>query len=159
GAAHSERTLDDLPGPRGLPLLGNLHQIDVASAHKTLARWADEFGPFYRLRIGLRNAVAVADPELIHEVLRDRPGRFRRIRIMQDAMLDVGIDGVFTAEGTDWRRQRKLAMHALNTEQLRGFFQRLDQVTERLQRRWQRTAAAGERVDAQRDLMRFTVDV
>lgn len=159
GAAHSELTLEDLPGPRGLPLLGNLLQIDVARAHKMLARWADEFGPFYRFRIGLRDAVAIAAPELIHEILRDRPGRFRRIRIMQDAMLDVGIDGVFTAEGTDWRRQRKLAMHALNTEHLRGFFQRLDQVTERLQRRWQRAAATGERVEAQSDLMRFTVDV
>ena len=158
-AAGAVRALDDLPGPRGLPLLGNLLQVDIARAHKILGRWADEFGPFYHFRLGRRHAVAIAAPDLINEVLRDRPGRFRRIRIMQDAMLDVGIYGVFTAEGTEWRRQRKLAMHALNTEHLRWFFQHLDQVTERLQRRWQHAAAAGERVDAQGDLMRFTVDV
>jgi len=159
GVAPRLRTLDDLPGPRGLPLLGNLLQIDVARAHKTLARWADRYGPFYRFRIARRNAVGIAAPELINEVLRDRPARFRRIRIMQDAMLDVGIDGVFTAEGLDWRRQRKLAMHALNTEHLREFFGRLDQVTARLQRHWEQAAESGRRVDAQKDLMRFTVDV
>ena len=160
-AATSEpaRTLDDLPGPRGLPLLGNLLQIDIGRAHKILARWADEFGPFYHFRLAGRHAVAIAAPDLINEILRDRPGRFRRIEIMRNAMLDLGIAGVFTAEGPDWRRQRKLAMYALNTEHLRKFLHRLDQVTGRLQRRWERAAAKGERVDAQRDLMRFTVDV
>ena len=157
--ARGLRILDDLPGPRGLPVLGNLLQIDVARAHIILARWAREFGPIYRLRLGRRDVVAIASPELINEVLRDRPGRFRRIRIMRDAMLDVGIDGVFTAEGLDWRRQRKLAMQALNTEHLRQYFDRLDQVAARLQRRWERAAANGERVDVQGDLMRFTVDV
>lgn len=153
------RTLDDLPGPRGLPLLGNLLQIDIVRAHKTLARWADEFGPVFRFRLGRRHALGISAPDLINEVLRDRPGRFRRMEIVRNAMLDLGIAGVFTAEGPAWRRQRKLAMHALSTEHLRGFFDRLDRVTDRLQRRWERAAAANERVDAQRDLMRFTVDV
>ena len=53
----------------------------------------------------------------------------------------------------------KLTMHALNPHHLLEFFERLDRVTARLQRRWERAAANGERVDAQRDLMRFTVDV
>ena len=50
-------------------------------------------------------------------------------------------------------------MYALNTEHLRAFFPRLEEVAARLQRRWERAAATGERVDVQRDLMRFTVDV
>lgn len=153
------RTLVDLPGPRGLPLLGNLLQIDIGRAHLILARWADEFGPFYHFRLARRHAVAISSVDLINEVLRDRPGRFRRIEIMRDAMLDLGIDGVFTAEGAGWRRQRKLAMHALNTEHLRQYFHRLDEVTARLQRRWERAAASAACVDAQRDLTRFTIDV
>jgi cytochrome P450 len=152
------RELADLPGPRGLPLLGNLLQIEVGQAHRILARWADEFGPIYRFRMAGRQAVAVAAPELINEVLRERPGRFQRVQIMRNAMHDLGIDGVFSAEGSAWRRQRKLAMFALNIEHLRRYFPRLDAVTLRLQRRWERAAAGGEPVDAQRDLMRFTVD-
>jgi cytochrome P450 len=153
------RAVKDLPGPRGLPLLGNLLQIDIARAHTIMQRWADAIGPIYRFRIAHRDVVVISDTELINEVLRDRPGGFRRRKLIQEAMLELGIDGVFSAEGLDWRRQRKLAMHALNTSHLRDFFGRLDAVTARLQRRWERAAASGERIDAQRDLMRFTVDV
>ena len=153
------RSLKDLPGPRGLPLVGNLLHLDVARLHTILGEWADRFGTLYRLRVVNRDMLVVADAELINDVLRHRPGGFRRRKIMQDVMLELGVDGVFTAEGADWRRQRKLAMHALNTEHLREFFGRLDQVTARLQRRWERAAISAERVNAQRDLMRFTVDV
>ena len=153
------RSLKDLPGPRGLPLVGNLLQLDVARLHMILGEWADRFGTLYRLRVVNRDVLVVADAELINEVLRHRPAGFRRRKIIQDVMLELGVDGVFTAEGADWRRQRKLAMHALNTEHLREFFGRLDQVTARLQRRWERAAISAERVNAQRDLMRFTVDV
>ena len=158
-AGRSLRTLKDLPGPRGLPLLGNLFQIDTARFHTILRTWADEFGSVYRFRIANREAIVIADTELINEVLRDRPGGFRRRKSMQAAMLELGIDGVFAAEGVDWRRQRKLAMHAMNTSHLREFFGRLDEVAARLQRRWEQAARSGRPVDAQRDLMRFTVDV
>jgi cytochrome P450 len=153
------RDLADLSGPRGVPILGNMLQIEVTRAHTTLSQWAREFGPIYRYRVGRRNVVVVSDTELINEALRDRPERFRRRKMMQQGMHDLGIDGVFSAEGADWRRQRKLAMHALNTQHMREFFDRLDAVTGRLQRRWEGAAGRNERVDAQRDLMRFTVDV
>jgi cytochrome P450 len=153
------RTVEDLPGPRPWPLVGNLLQIDTARLHRILSNWADAFGPLYHFRIAHRNVVVVADADLISEVLRDRPDGFRRQKVMADVMREVGVDGVLGAEGLDWRRQRKLAMHALNTNHLREFFDRLDAVTARLQRRWEGAAANGTRIDAQRDLMRFTVDV
>ena len=153
------RAIRDLPGPRGLPLLGNLLQLNTGRMHTILNRWADEFGPIYRYRVANKNAVVVADPALIHEVLRNRPDGFQRGKRTQSIILELGVDGVFNAEGAKWRRQRKLAMLALNTNHLREFFARLEIVTARLQRRWERAAAAGETVDASADLRRFTVDV
>jgi hypothetical protein len=32
------------PGPKGLPLIGNIHQYPKQQEWKTFARWADEFG-------------------------------------------------------------------------------------------------------------------
>jgi cytochrome P450 len=153
------RRIDELPGPRGLPFVGNLLQLKPGRVHTILNRWADEFGSLYKLRMRRKHVVVIAEPELIGEVLRKRPEVFQRRKLVRDVMLELGIDGVFTAEGADWRRQRKLAMHALNTNHLREFFGRLEQVTARLQRRWERSARDAVRVDAQRDLMRFTVDV
>ena len=153
------RLIKDLPGPRGLPLLGNLLQLDTGRMHTILSKWADEFGPMYRYRVAKHDAVVLADAGLINEVLRNRPDGFRRGKRMQAIVLELGVDGVFNAEGAEWRRQRKLAMLALNTNHLREFFARLEVVTARLQRRWERAAAAGETVDASADLRRFTVDV
>ena len=154
-----ERRLEDLPGPRGLPLLGNLLQLDIEHAHTIMEKWADEHGDFYRIRLGHTDGVAISAPELIDRILKDRPGGFTRIGIMRDAFLDIGLNGVFSAEGVDWRRQRKLVMQALNTNHLREFVGRLDQVTARLQRRWEKAARTGDPVDVQSDLKRFTVDV
>ena len=33
GRIVAKRTLDDLPGPRGLPFLGNIHQLDLTKLH------------------------------------------------------------------------------------------------------------------------------
>lgn len=153
------RLIRDLPGPRGLPLLGNLLQLSTSRMHRILGQWADEFGPMYRYRFAKHDAVVLADTGLVNEVLRNRPEGFRRGRRLQAIALELGVDGVFNAEGAKWRRQRKLAMLALNTNHLREFFTRLEVVTARLQRRWERAAATGETVDAPADLRRFTVDV
>ena len=71
-------TIDELPGPRGLPILGNLLQIDAGKLHLILQRWADEFGSIYAFWILGRPVVVIADAELIQRVLRDRPDGYRR---------------------------------------------------------------------------------
>ena len=153
------RAITELPGPRSLPLLGNLLQLDTARFHTILSSWADEYGAMYRFRIANQDVLVVADADLINEILRNRPDGFRRGAQLQAVIAELGINGVFIAEGADWRRERKLAMHALNTNHLREFFPQLERVTARLQRRWERAAAAQETVDVLSDLKRFTVDV
>jgi nitrite reductase/ring-hydroxylating ferredoxin subunit len=59
----AKRTLDDLPGPRGLPFLGNIHQLDLTKVHLILERWAAQYGPVYLLRMGSKRVVALSDPK------------------------------------------------------------------------------------------------
>jgi cytochrome P450 len=73
--------------------------------------------------------------------------------------MEMGVNGVFGAEGSDWHRQRRVVMQALDAEHLRHFFPTLTTVTKRLMARWERAAASGHAVDIQKDLMRYTVDV
>ena len=72
------RRFHDLPGPRGVPFFGNLLQIDATRMHLQLEQWCEAFGPLYRLQLGRRQVVVVADHDLIAAVLRDRPDGFRR---------------------------------------------------------------------------------
>ena len=49
------REIADLPGPRGLPLIGNMLQIDKPHIHRQVERWAAEYGPYFRFRLGPRS--------------------------------------------------------------------------------------------------------
>jgi cytochrome P450 len=153
------RTLTELPGPRGLPLVGNLLQLDLKQLHRVLERWCNEFGPLYTFKLGRKPVVVIADPELIQTILRQRPTVYRRVGTIESVFTEMGITGVFSAEGEDWKRQRRLTAHALDAAHLRQFFPTLIKVTERLKHRWSKAAEKGAAVDVQQDLMRYTVDV
>lgn len=151
--------IDDLDGPRGLPLIGSVLDVKFASLHRSLEDWADKYGEIYRVRFGSRRLVVLSEAEAIKRMFRERPDTFRRTRTLENAITEMKLNGVFSAEGDDWRRQRKIVALALNTAHLKPFFPRLRTITERLYQRWMRAAEQGAEVDLCRDLMRFTVDV
>jgi cytochrome P450/nitrite reductase/ring-hydroxylating ferredoxin subunit len=153
------RRLEDLPGPKGLPIVGNLFQIDISRLHERLETWVAEYGPLFRYRMGPQTFVAVADPELIDQVLRQRPETYRRLSTVEPVFKEMGIDGVFSAEGAAWRPQRRLSMEALSHRHLKDFYPTLVRVAERLRARCHQAATSGERVDVVDLLKRFTVDV
>jgi len=153
------RSLDDLPGPTGVPVLGNALQIKPKQLHQIMSGWADQFGSLFVFKVATTRFLTVADAETIQQLLRDRPERFRRWRRMEELGAEIKSDGLFTAEGAKWRRQRKFVMFALNASHVREFVPRLEEVVGRLRRRWWRAALAGRPVDAHADLMRLTVDV
>src|SRR5262245_12082651 len=121
-ARHAGRSLKDLPGPKGIPLLGNLLQLDLNRLHLVLEKWCEEFGPIYTIDLPHRSALVIADPELINNILRERPETYRRVGSIEPIFKVMGINGVFSAEGESWRRQRRLTMQALSTNHLRQFF-------------------------------------
>ncbi len=153
------RRADDLPGPRRLPIIGNLHQLDATSGHLTLEEWSVRYGRTYQLRMGARRAVATADPALIALALRARPEALRRSATIDSILSEAGVRGVFNAEGDAWRRQRKLAVAALAQRHMRQLYPSIRMVAERLLARWRAAAAVGEPVDITEDIKRFTVDV
>ncbi len=153
------RELRDLPGPKTLPLLGNLLQLDMSRLHEILEGWAAVHGPLYRYRLGPRWVVVVSDPALGEQVLKARPETYRRLSAVEPVFAEMGLSGVFSAEGDAWRPQRRLAMEALSFRHLQGFYPTLRTVAERLRKRWLRAADDGTPVDIVEDLKRFTVDV
>ena len=158
-ARPSGRPLTTLPGPRGLPLVGNLFQLKVTQLQTILEQWADTYGPLYTFRLGRKPVVVLAAPDLIQAVLRQRPETFRRMDVIARVLEDVGGDGLFAAEGTAWRRQRRVVMPALSLPHVRQFFPILTAATARLKTQWDRAAHTGEVVDMPAVLLRYTVEV
>jgi cytochrome P450/nitrite reductase/ring-hydroxylating ferredoxin subunit len=152
------RRIEDLPGPKGLPVVGNLFQLDLGRLHEILEGWAAAYGPIFKYRMGSAWVVVLSAPRLSEQILRARPETYRRLGTVEPVFAEMGVSGVFSAEGAEWQPQRRLAMEALTPRHLRSFYPTLTTVAERLATRWQTAATQGESVDIVDDLKRFTVD-
>jgi cytochrome P450 len=158
-AAAAPRQISELPGPRGLPILGNATQLKLDRIHLDVEQWAREFGPFFRFRLGKLNVLAIADHEAIASLLKDRPDGFRRTTRQTIVGMEMGFKpGVFGAEGQAWRDQRRMVMSSFAPGHVRAYFPSLLKVTQRLRGRWRIAARSGATIPLQEDLMRYTVD-
>jgi cytochrome P450 len=153
------REISDLPAPRGLPLIGNAHQLTPSRAHLILERWAQELGTPYRFQIGPRPVTVWDDTELCHSIMRERPNGYRRYSPIEENLDEMGSNGVFSVEGAAWEPQRKLVMQALSVAHIKAFYPTLAAITERLRVRWERAARGDRVVEMTEDLKRYTVDV
>ena len=153
------KEISDLPGPRGLPIFGNTFQMDRSRLHQAAERWALEYGDYFRFSIGSRRFVAIADPEAIAAVLRDRPDGFQRSARLEEAAQESGFGGLFSSNGEKWKRQRPMVMAGFDPAHIKAYYPTLLKVTERFRKRWERAAGSGEAINLQADLMRYTVDV
>jgi cytochrome P450 len=156
----ARRSIAELPVPPGLPLLGNLHQTwRLHRAHLVVEQWADRFGPIFKFRVGRRLTVVISDVDEINRVLRERPEGYRRWREIEAGFQEMGFPGVFSVEGDAWKRQRRLAVTALNSNHLHRHFHVIRTATERLQRRLSDAARDGRSIDLTREFTSYAVDV
>ena len=153
------RPFRDLPGPMRLPWVGNAWQLDAPRMHRQFEDWSERYGPFYRLNIGRRDILVVADHAVIGSVLRDRPERFRRPLYSGRILAEMGFElGLFFVNDETWQRQRRMVMAGLDPGHVRSYFPTLATVARRLDHRWRHAARSGATIDLQADLMRYTVD-
>lgn len=155
----SLRRIRDLPGPAGIPILGNALQFRGEGLHQAAERWCREFGEVYRFRVGPRHFVVFSNPDAVAGILRDRPEGFQRTAKLERIARDFGFSGLFSSNGQDWKRQRSMVLGGLDPTHVRAFFPTLRKVTERFAARWRRLAGEERGIDLQADLMRYTVDV
>ncbi|KAH7686793.1 Geraniol 8-hydroxylase protein [Dioscorea alata] len=105
---HKGRTLP--PGPRPLPIIGNLHQVFDGIPHRCLARLAEKYGPIMTLRFGQTTTVVISSPDMAREVLQKHDQAFS-YRAIPDAIRAVRHSDVSVAwlpPNPEWRNLRMI---------------------------------------------------
>jgi cytochrome P450 len=157
----SEEIIDmkHLPGPPGIPILGNLLQFSAVKLHRIIENWSNQFGSIFKISLGSHPVLVITDPEAIQYVLKNRPEKFRRLGRMDEVIVEMGFSGVFNAEGEHWKHQRRLVSQALNMNHLSSFFPMLVSITRVLLDRWKRLSQQDVDIEVRSELMRYTVDI
>ncbi len=159
GTATKVKTIRDLPSPKGSFILGHVPQFKAENKHQIIERWVEECGPLFKLNMAGKKFVVSADPEMNKSILKNRPEAFRRFTKIDEVISEIGIKGVFNAEGDVWKRHRKLTSEALNLRRVKGFFPIIAKTTGRLYEKLNESAKQNTEVDVLKDMMRYTVDI
>ncbi|KAK9103257.1 hypothetical protein Sjap_020511 [Stephania japonica] len=108
------RNSKPLPGPRGLPFVGNLPFLDP-NLHTYFADLATTYGPIFKLRLGSNLVVVITSPALAKQVLKDHDTTFANRNVNELARITSfkGSDIVWNPYGPEWRMLRKLCVREM----------------------------------------------
>ncbi|XP_049361416.1 flavonoid 3'-monooxygenase CYP75B137-like [Solanum verrucosum] len=102
------------PGPKALPLLGNLHSLDP-ELHTYFASLSQTCGSICRLWLGKKLGIIITSPALAREVLKDQDTIFanRDVPAAGREATYGGTDIVWTPYGPKWRMLRKVCVREM----------------------------------------------
>ncbi|KAH8732630.1 cytochrome P450 76C3 [Phaeosphaeriaceae sp. PMI808] len=103
------------PGPAGLPVLGNAHQLGP-QPHQQITAWAREYGELFKIRLGWNDWYMICSPEACKDIL-DKQSAHTSSRSPQPVASDTlsgGMRFLFMPYGPEWRKLRA-ASHKLLT--------------------------------------------
>jgi cytochrome P450/NADPH-cytochrome P450 reductase len=149
---------DALPEPKGLPVIGHLHQIARRGLiNRLLDANRDLPGGIFKIRMGSRTVIFVTDADLAAELCDER--RFRKtLGPALRAVRHFAGDGLFTAfsDEPNWGRAHRILLPAFSQRAMRGYFDVIREVCEQLIAKWIRLSGAD--VAVADDMTRLTLD-
>ncbi|ETS80084.1 hypothetical protein PFICI_07613 [Pestalotiopsis fici W106-1] len=105
------------PGPRGLPLVGNLYDLaDSEQVRVKVREWHRKYGDIFHTQIGATDYVWLSSPKVVKELMDKRSGIYSsrpHLPLAQDVASGKSRQ-LFMAYGPDWRALRKHSHALLN---------------------------------------------
>nr|7P6L_A Chain A, Bifunctional cytochrome P450/NADPH--P450 reductase [Thermothelomyces thermophilus ATCC 42464]7P6L_B Chain B, Bifunctional cytochrome P450/NADPH--P450 reductase [Thermothelomyces thermophilus ATCC 42464]7P6L_C Chain C, Bifunctional cytochrome P450/NADPH--P450 reductase [Thermothelomyces thermophilus ATCC 42464]7P6L_D Chain D, Bifunctional cytochrome P450/NADPH--P450 reductase [Thermothelomyces thermophilus ATCC 42464] len=128
-----------IPGPPGLPLVGNALAFDSELPLRTFQEFAEEYGEIYRLTLPTGTTLVVSSQALVHELCDDK--RFKKPVAAALAEVRNGVnDGLFTAreEEPNWGIAHRILMPAFGPASIQGMFTEMHEIASQLALKWAR---------------------
>jgi cytochrome P450 / NADPH-cytochrome P450 reductase len=152
-------SLDEIPGPRALPVVGNMRDLDTDAPLESLMRLAEGYGPIYKLSTPGGMRLIVSGPELLDEICDDALFD-KKVSGGQAAIRgEMGTSGLFTSDTQDpmWRRAHNILMAPFSMQAMRDYLPKMLDLADQLIEKWARLNP-GEAVDVPADMTRLTLD-
>ena len=155
----NSRTLDDIPGPKGVPLVGNMFDIKQATLIQDLMRLAREWGPIFTLTSPDGPRYVVHGLEMVDDLCDD--ARFDKLvgLSQREFRKTHKSAGLFTADTDDplWKSAHDILLPSFSTWAMKGYLDPMIDIAEQLCLKWERMNP-DEPIDVAADMTRLTLD-
>lgn len=144
-------------GPGGLSVVGSLPEIrrDPMAFGRKLV---ESYGDAVLFRLGPMKAIAFTHPACFEHVLQARSDNYRKSYAYRRMEPLLG-RGLITAEGKEWLKKRRIIQPAFHRKAVAGLFGTMSDCVRDLVATWQQSAAAGQPVDVNADIVRLTLRI
>lgn len=105
------------PGPRPLPILGNLHQAPRKNSWLEFKKWHEEHGPIVSFKLGQQVFVLLGTHKAAHDLLDKRSSIYssRPRSIVAGECVTKGLGTVFLPYGARWKTHHQVQGEFLNS--------------------------------------------
>ncbi|XP_072296428.1 cytochrome P450 2K1-like isoform X2 [Eucyclogobius newberryi] len=100
------------PGPKAIPVLGNLLQIDLKRPYQTLIKFSQKYGPVFTVWLGPKKVVVLAGYKTVKEALVNHAEVFgdRDPQPIFTENLGENSHGVIWSNNEPWKEMRRFAL-------------------------------------------------
>ncbi|XP_025032719.1 cytochrome P450 2K6-like [Python bivittatus] len=101
------------PGPRTIPILGNLHLVDLKRPFRTMIKLSKKYGPVFRIKLGFQEMVVLTGYETVKEALVNQADVFAERAVIPFFEEFAKGFGVVFAHGENWKVMRRFTLSTL----------------------------------------------
>ena len=155
----ASRSLDDIPGPKGVPVLGNMFEIKQATLVQDLMKLGREWGPIFKVTTPTGPIYVAYGLEMVDDLCDD--ARFDKLvgLSQREFRKTHKSAGLFTADTDDplWKSAHDILLPSFSTWAMKGYLDPMIDIAEQLCLKWERLNP-DEPIDVAADMTRLTLD-
>ncbi|PWY87956.1 fatty acid hydroxylase [Aspergillus sclerotioniger CBS 115572] len=148
-----------IPGPKGVPFLGNIYDIEQEVPMRSFELLVDQYGPIFRLNTFGVPKVFVSNQELANEVCNEE--RFSKsVDGGLDQVRHLTHDGLFTARypgEENWALAHRILIPAFGPLSIRAMYDEMYDIATQLAMKWARQGPETP-INVTDDFTRLTLD-
>ncbi|XP_043945461.1 cytochrome P450 2K6-like [Protopterus annectens] len=101
------------PGPTPLPLIGNMHTLDLKRLDKHLMKLADVYGTVYTIYLGNRRTVVLIGYDAVKDALVNHAEQFAERSHLTVFETTAKGNGIIFGHGESWKQMRRFTLSTL----------------------------------------------